>query len=55
MWRWAAAGSLGSDLCGTWIANGTKFGWYTGELVYVHMANIAAVNELQQLCKEFSE
>lgn len=48
-------GSLGRDLCGTWLATGRKLGRYTGELVYVHMATTAAVNELQQLCKEFPE
>lgn len=41
----------------TWnlVATGRKLDQYTGELVYMHIATIGAVNEFQQLCKEFSE
>lgn len=55
IWCWATTDSTSNYLCESWIATGRKLGQYTGDLVYVYVATIAAANELQQLHKECSE
>lgn len=53
IWPWAAARFLDTEQCGSWTATGRNLGCYTRELVCVHMAPVAAINELQCSVKCF--